>query len=458
MKTDKKSEHVDVKRIAGKVSGAVAIATVSHEDESETDWSKFDEFHAFLKENFPLVHENLTLEQVGKASLMFYWKGTDESLDPIAFLGHQDVVPIAEGTEEDWEHPPFSGYNDGKYIWGRGSLDMKNHLICMMEAMELLLEEGYTPKRGIYLLLGHNEEIVAGSTNGARDMAALLKERGVHLDSLIDEGGAMMAVKGPMGLGFSFGGVGVSEKGYADVKVTVDGTGGHSSRPPKHTAVGLLADKVHNLEANPMEPHMTETLRGLLLALSDALPLGLGVFPKLILKAPKLLTTVMAADVTGAAFVRTTHAVTMCEGSPAANVLPTSANCTINFRIIQGDTVDDVLKHVEKCMGGKGTKIELVKGKEASITSPTDSRAYQTLKKTAQLYDKKNLIAPYLLVAGTDAEHYEVVCENIYRFSPFSVPINLMLTTHSTNEHCPVDQLEQAVTFFKRYTRAMTEE
>ena len=101
-------------------------------------------------------------------------------------------MPISEGTEEDWEHPAFDGVNDGRFIWGRGALDMKNHLICLMESVETLLEEGYTPKRGVYLCLGHNEEIVSGGNNGARELARELERRGVHLDSVVDEGGAML--------------------------------------------------------------------------------------------------------------------------------------------------------------------------------------------------------------------------------------------------------------------------
>ena len=66
-------------------------------------------------------------------------------------MAHQDVVPVSEGTEKDWVHPAFDGVNDGEFIWGRGALDMKNHLICLLESVETLLEEGYQPKRSVYV-------------------------------------------------------------------------------------------------------------------------------------------------------------------------------------------------------------------------------------------------------------------------------------------------------------------
>ena len=109
-------EKIDLKRVSDKLSGAIKIKTISNEDEALTDWNEFDRFHSYLREQFPLIHKNLTLEVVGRAGLLYYWKGSDESLDPIAFLAHQDVVPVAAGTDEDWEHPAFEGYNDGKII------------------------------------------------------------------------------------------------------------------------------------------------------------------------------------------------------------------------------------------------------------------------------------------------------------------------------------------------------
>ena len=124
-------------------------------------------------------------EVVQEASLIYHWKGTRDDLDPIALLAHQDVVPVSEGTEQDWKYEPFSGHNDGEFIWGRGTLDMKNHLIGVMDAVETLLEEGFQPERDVYLLFGDNEEVVANDKNGAFDIMQTLKDRGIELDSVM---------------------------------------------------------------------------------------------------------------------------------------------------------------------------------------------------------------------------------------------------------------------------------
>ena len=138
-------ESVDIDRYCTNLCDAIKIKPISNYDRDLVDWAEFDKFHAFLEERYPLIHKTMTKTKIADASLVFKWEGTDPSLDGIALLGHQDVVPIAEGTEKDWEHPPFDGVNDGEFIWGRGAMDMKNHLIAVMESVESLIAEGYQP-------------------------------------------------------------------------------------------------------------------------------------------------------------------------------------------------------------------------------------------------------------------------------------------------------------------------
>ena len=104
-----KFENINEARFAQNLSRAIQIATVSQENEDDTDWSAFAEFHQFLRDAYPKTFSTLEVEEVGRAGLILHWKGSDASLDPIGFLAHQDVVPIAPGTENDWTNPPFSG-------------------------------------------------------------------------------------------------------------------------------------------------------------------------------------------------------------------------------------------------------------------------------------------------------------------------------------------------------------
>jgi carboxypeptidase PM20D1 len=449
-------ERVDEERVQRHLSQAIAIKTISNPDNSKVDWGEFEKFHDFLEKEYPLTHKTLKREKISQAALLYTWQGTNPDLDGIALLSHQDVVPISAGTENDWEHPAFEGYNDGEFIWGRGALDMKNHLICVMEAVETLLEEGYTPERTVYLCFGHNEEIVAGANNGAHDIMKTLKSRGIRLDSTLDEGGAIIPANVKGILQGNLAGVGIAEKGYADFKVTVKAKGGHSSQPPVHTAAGEIADVVKDLENHQFKCEMLPSVFNLfsLVGKRTSFPARMIMCNLKILKP--VFFAVMKAFPPAATFIRTTTACTMLEASPAANVLPQNASVTINFRQLPGTTLKDTEEHIRKVVKNKNIEIELLKGKEASKVSPTDTKAFKTIEKLAHQISNDNIVVPFLVMGGTDSYHYEEITDNLYRFAPFTVDASLMLTTHSTNERIPIAQLKNGVTFFKRYIKEMT--
>jgi len=449
-------EQIDLERVCDHLSHAIRFKTISKVNEEEVDWTEFEKFHAYLKEAYPLVHQNLELTEVGKAGLVYYWKGTDESLDPVAFLSHQDVVPVESGTEADWEHDAFAGHNDGKIIWGRGALDMKNHLISVIEAVECLLEDGYQPTRGLYLLFGYNEEIVAGTQNGAGKIADYLKEKGVHLDSIVDEGGAMIALHFKPLINTTLAGIGVGEKGYADYKVTVKGKGGHTSAPPAHTALGKLSEKIVNLEAHPFPAKIPDYFLNLIKEVGTKVPFPLSLLLKHIGLIKPLLLKLLCKIPASASFVRSCFAVTMSEASDMANQLPQQASCVINFRMFPGLSVEDCGKYIRKYMG-KDVELEVLKSKEASLISPTDSRAFRTLGEVTKKMVPNAIVSEFMVMGGTDAYHYENVCENIYRFAPFAVPADVLMTVHGTNERIPIEQLGNGVAFFKSYMREMTQ-
>lgn len=447
-------ENVNVDRYRKHLSEAIRIKTVSHVDPNDTDWAEFEKFHEFLKTEYPLITKNLSVETIGRASLIYRWQGKDPSLEPIALLSHQDVVPLEEGTEHEWTHPGFDGVDDGEFIWGRGALDMKNHLIAVMESVETLLEEGFEPERDVYLLFGDNEEVMSTTDSGAMNIVATLKERGIHLDSVLDEGGAMLPVnvKGVIDNKL-LAGIGIAEKGYADYEISLRGKGGHSSQSPKHTAIGKMADVIKDIENHQFKSHLSDNVFELFTEIGKncTYPVRLVTCNLKFLK-PALIE-VMKQIPPAASFIRTTTGITMAEGSPAANVLPQKASITVNFRMMPGTTVEDVEKHIRKVVRNKDIEVKLLKGKNPSSFSPTDSRCFNIIKRLAMAVDENTIVAPFLVMGGTDAYHYQPICDNVYRYAPFKASTELLLTTHGTNERLPIACIEDSVSFFKRYVR-----
>ena len=452
-------ENVNVQRVLDNLSKAISIPTVSYPEKEKVDFTQFDKFHEFLEEAYPLIHKNLTKEVVLEASLIYKWEGTRSDLDPIALLAHQDVVPISAGTEGDWTQPPFSGYNDGEFIWGRGALDMKNHLIAVMEAVETLLEEGFKPERDVYLLFGQDEEVVASGNGGAKNIMRILKERGIHLDSVIDEGGAIIPldVKGVIN-NKELIGVGIAEKGYTDIEISVTAKGGHSSQPPVHSALGELAEVIRDIEGNQFKAELMPFAKHMITSLGQSCTYPLRLLTCNLPYMGPLVKYGMTKIPFTACFVRTTTAVTMAEGSPAANVLPQKASVVVNFRQMPGTTVDDLVAHIRKVCRNKKIEIKVLKAKEASSFSPTDSRAFKIIEELCCQDNKNAVVVPYLVMGGTDACYYEPICENIFRYSPYKVSVELLRCTHATNERIPVSAVEPAVAFFKKYVRKASAE
>jgi carboxypeptidase PM20D1 len=449
-------EEVDLDRAVANLGRAIRFPTVSYPDQVQVDFMQFERLHAFLAEAYPLLHARLRLEKVSRAGLLYYWAGKDPALKPIALLAHQDVVPVPEETLGDWLHPAFSGHNDGEYIWGRGALDMKNQLICVLEAVETLLQEGYEPCRGVYLCFGYNEEIADTGVSSAKRIVELLQSRNVLLESLLDEGGPFQLMKFKGFFDKRIAAVGISEKGYADFEITVRAKGGHSAKPPKHSALGELAIAIQELEKHQFRGKILPFLTELLITIGRNATYPVRLFFCNFWLLKPLIKPAMSRVQAVAGFVRTTTAVTMARGSSACNVMPQKATANVNFRMMPGVSINDVENHIRKVTSNKKLEIRLIKGREAAPFSSTDSKAYKMIETLAIGQELDGITVPFLIGGGTDASYYTPICDHIYRFSPFYLTQELLDSVHGTNERIPISSIFAAVAFFKRYIRGLT--
>ena len=177
---------VDKDSVAIRLAQALRFQTVSYADAGQIKGEEFRALHKYLEQSFPKVHSTLTKELVGEYSLLYTWKGRDEKLKPILLMAHQDVVPVEQETLVRWAQPPFEGRIIEGHIWGRGAMDDKFALLSILEAIEMQLGRDLQPQRTIYLAFGHDEEV--GGHGGAAKIAALLGERNVELEYVLDEG------------------------------------------------------------------------------------------------------------------------------------------------------------------------------------------------------------------------------------------------------------------------------
>jgi carboxypeptidase PM20D1 len=415
-----------------RLAGAIRIPTISPSDSTQRDSAAFRAMHAYLEQTFPRVSSTLAHETVGKDALLYEWKGSDASLAPVVLMGHMDVVPVDPGARQLWKHDPFSGDISDGFIWGRGTLDDKATVLSLLEATEALITQGFVPKRTIYLSFGADEEV--GGAGGAAKIAELLKSRGVRPYFVLDEGGtvvdhAMPGVKPPVAV------VGIAEKGYETVELSVRAEGGHSSMPPRHTAAGILAKAITKLEDNPLPAGIGPEMSQLFDVVGREMPFGRRVlFANRWLLDP-VLKQVLAGQSTTDAMMRTTTAVTMLEGSPKDNVLPSLAKAAVNFRIIPGETSASVVEHVKKVIDDPRVTVTPVGGTfEPSLPSPTNDAAWSGLEKTIrQIYPEAD-VGPYLVLGATDSRYFRGITTNVYRFTGNRIDIEDRNRVHGTNE------------------------
>jgi carboxypeptidase PM20D1 len=422
------------------------MVTVSPEDPSERVDETFNALHAYLAGSFPKVHATLRREVVGRGALLYTWPGTDSALQPIVLCGHLDVVPVEPGTETAWIHPPFGGQVADGYVWGRGALDDKLGVLGILEAIEILVAQQFQPRRTVLLAFGADEEV--GGADGAARIAALLQSRHRAVEFVLDEGGIISEGSVP-GIAAPIALVGIAEKGFASIELVAHSEGGHSSMPPRHTAVGVIARAIVRLENQPFPA----TLRGPAAELFNYVGPEMSFPRRLVFANRWLFDPLIERTLTGApstdAALRTTTAVTMVDGSPKANVLPTRARAVVNFRIMPEDSVAGVLAHVQHIVDDPTVHVRVLDFvAEPSPVSPTDSPTWTLLQRTIRQTFPDIVVAPYLTLGATDARYYGALSRNIYRFRPVRLTPEDVTRLHGTDERVSIANYAEAVGFY----------
>jgi carboxypeptidase PM20D1 len=442
---------VDVAAAAERLAQAIRFPTVSHDDKQRVETQAFLDLHGHLQASFPKAHAVLTREIVGGLSLLYTWPGTRADLAPILLMSHLDVVPVEPGTEGLWTHGAFSGDIADGYVWGRGAMDDKVGVLAILEAVELLASRGFAPQRTVYLAFGHDEEV--NGLAGAKNIAALLEQRGVRPDFILDEGGILVEglVPGIPGLVAM---VSTAEKGYLSVELKTKSPGGHSSMPPARTAIGRLGEAIVKLEKNPMPARIDGVIEGSFSYLAPEMPFGSRLFLANLWLFEPLVEAQFSRDPAGSARMRSTTAATIISAGVKENVLPSEARAIVNFRILPGDSIDKVLDHVRKTVG---PGIEVRQGGRAatqpSPESSTDAPAFRMLQTTLAEVFPGIVVSPNLLSGGTDTKHFQHLTKNVYRFLPYRAKEGDFDRFHGTNERVGVENYGEMVRFYAQLLR-----
>ncbi|KAJ6494687.1 hypothetical protein C8R47DRAFT_1318622 [Mycena vitilis] len=481
-------------RAVDRLSAAVQIPTETYDAMppvgEDARWETRGPFVDHLPGAFPLVHANLALQKVNTYGLIYTWQGSDANLKPLLLMAHYDVVPVAPHSVDQWKYPPYSGYFDGESVWGRGSYDDKSGVIGILTAIEVLLEAGFAPTRTVVLSFGFDEE--AGGYHGAGHLGPALLER-FGPDSfamIVDEGSGFSETFGSL-----FAAPGVAEKGNVNVNVEVQTPGGHSSVPPAHTSIGILAALIVHLESNAPVPKLeigttAFAMASCFAAHAPAMPRKL---KRAILHAKKSKRALARAeealleDVLFRALVGTTQAVDLISGGVKSNALPEQALAVVNHRIATQSSVNATLTRDAEIVRDLAARFNLSFTAYGELLTPAAdaAAAYGTLELSAPLAlepapvapsdaapfrllsgtiratfhaaragkdekEKEIFVTPGMMSANTDTRYTWELSQHIFRYGHGNVVYGAEGGNgiHTVNEHVGAASFVEMITFF----------
>lgn len=424
------------------LSTLIKFETVSNADYDKTDKAVFAAYRAKLKELYPNVTAASEYKELGNTAMLFKIKGKS-SENPSVLMSHYDVVPV---EEDRWQHPPFCGEIIDGVLWGRGAIDTKITMVGIMEALEDLLADGFMPENDLYLSFGGDEEVGGISAPAVVDY---MEANGIKPALVLDEGGAVVDGVFP-GVNKPIAVIGIGEKGIAQVEFTATSSGGHSSTPPVHTAVGKLAKTIVNLENKPFKAQVTEPVAGLFRKVGPHSPFALRmVFGNMWLFKGLLgrLASVLGGEIN--AMMRTTVAATMAQGSKQHNVLPNVATANVNVRLLNNVNQQQAQAHFDSVCS-KDVTCRFISYQDASPYASTESQAWHKVEKAVGDTWRDAIVSPYLMLAGSDSRRFSRICRDVYKFSAMALSKEERGLIHNDNERIAVEKIDQCVEFFHR--------
>ncbi|GJM64568.1 M20 family peptidase [Persicobacter diffluens] len=410
--------EVDLDGAAERLSKAIQFKTISNQDRNDFDTAAFNAYHEFIVAAYPNVHKTLKRELIGDPrpySLLYTWEGSDPDLEPALFYAHQDVVPVPADSRDQWKEDPFSGAIKDGYIWGRGSLDDKNQIHAILEAAEMRIKEGWQPKRTLYFVFGQDEEV--GGAEGAKKVADVLEARGIERFAYVMDESAPLTPGIFPGIKDNTALIGIAQKGFISLQLSIDGIGGHSSMPPEESNIGILATAITKLEDAQFPYQIHPAVRHQYRYMGPELdvekqPLYAAVaFGKdeEITPLEEEFIEVMSTNEVTRAMLHTTIATTMFNAGVKDNVLPATATAVVNFRPMPGDSPEVIIEHVKKAIGDDRIEIKDISASTpaTNIANP-DSEGYKMLEKTIrQIWGNDLIVSPFFVIGGSDSKHFQ---------------------------------------------------
>lgn len=412
-------------------------------------------------EQLPFIKSKIIETVPNRGNLIVSVRGSDPENHPCwAFSSHLDVVPVEDAS--NWEFPPFSGEivqkEHDRFIWGRGTFDMKYMGISYIIALFTLLREGFRPKGDIKLIFEADEE-----RGGEEGMKILVEDywNEVKCDCFITEGAGF---KLPTGKDFA---IQIGEKGKCQIEITAKGIPGHGSTPEPFERLAIY--KIHRvmerIQAKKRKIYMIDEYKNTVDALS------ISTIFKFLLKRKRIIKGLLKflSKITGDPFdkffipmITDTIVPTILRAGEKINVISHTASLSLDIRTLPSHKKEFIYRKLKKIIGKMlFQELELSPIDITESTSTTiNTSYYEIIRETLKdIYNGADLV-PLLDIGGTDMKHMRRKNIPCYGFTLMLKDEDLTYDdlvgmSHAPNERVSVSNLMLATEFNYRLMKKL---
>jgi acetylornithine deacetylase/succinyl-diaminopimelate desuccinylase-like protein len=389
--------------------------------------------------------------QPGKAHFIARLKG-DGSKKPVLLAAHADVVGV---EREKWTVDPFAAVIRDGYVYGRGAIDFKGGLAVFTQAVMRVAKDRVPLHRDVILLSEADEESGRYNTTWLAESNWDL----IDCEFALNEGGWI--IKDGRG-GVQYVSISTADKRSVPLIVTATGSSTHSSMPTPDNpiltlskALAKLADYETPLELTPSTREFLATL-----AKTSSPPFSDNLNTLLNSKDPQRVQKAdreISLSPLLHALTRNTIAPVILKAGFRGNVIPGSAEATINLRLIPGTDLDALVSSIRRVIDDKRVDVTLSRpntpdGARAAALlqqtaklqpSPKNTTLYRALEQSAHSIWPECPVTTYLFQAGTDAIAWRSRGVPVYGIYPYPISAEDLRRMHGNDERVPIESLEQ---------------
>jgi acetylornithine deacetylase/succinyl-diaminopimelate desuccinylase-like protein len=377
--------------------------------------------------------------QPGKAHFIARLKG-DGAKKPVLLAAHADVVGV---EREKWTLDPFAGVIKDGYVYGRGAIDFKGGIAVFAQAVMMLAKNHIPLHRDVIFLSEADEE------GGLRYSTTWLAENHwdlINCEFALNEGGWVIKNAGDK---VQYVSVSTADKSSIPLALTATGTSTHSSMPRPDSAIFTLSKALAKLADYDTQPHLIPSTREFFLTLAKTSQPPMSTYFNNLVNSsdPKLVHEAdveIGKDPLLHAIMRNTIAPVLLNAGFRGNVIPGSAQATLNLRVLPGTDPRELVSEIQAVVNDPRVEVALLPGASANPAPPssTDTDLYRALARYAQEVWSAP-VTSYLFQAGTDARAWRSRGVPVYGIYPYPISAEDLTRMHGNDERVPVSSLEQ---------------